>query len=174
MSRPGQKWLAHVSLAARKRASDSSFRNAYHIRNTKLYQNVGKIRYTGLLSCGRSVDAIKRENVNVYLQRSTPEKRARRGNETQERSLQKKTECGNFSLLSTSSFEVLLRFNFWILACKHHMLEFSNLWLNCFRRGNDSCESSNCQVNVKHCVEVRKRVRMRSRSFTATRLVSTL
>ena len=37
------------------------------------YQNVSEIRYTGCMVCGRSVDAIKSEKVEWYMQRSTPQ-----------------------------------------------------------------------------------------------------
>ena len=36
-------------------------------------QNVSEIRYTGCMVCGRSVDAVKSEKVERYMQRSTPQ-----------------------------------------------------------------------------------------------------
>ena len=39
---------------------------------------------------------------------------------------------------------------------------------------DNGCKRYFCYANVKHCVEVRKRVRISSCIFTATRLVSTI
>ena len=49
----------------------SDFHASYHVQNTMPYQNVSETRYTGCMVCGRSVDAIKGEKVEWYMQRST-------------------------------------------------------------------------------------------------------
>ena len=51
----------------------SDFHASYHVQNTMPYQNVSEIRYTGCMVCGRSVDVIKNEKVEWYMQRSTPQ-----------------------------------------------------------------------------------------------------
>ena len=44
-------------------STESEFRTLYYIQNTKPYDNVSEIRYTGCMICGRSVEAIKKEIV---------------------------------------------------------------------------------------------------------------
>ena len=51
----------------------SYFHASYHVQNTMPYQNVSEIRFTGCMVCGRSVDVIKNEKVEWYMQRSTPQ-----------------------------------------------------------------------------------------------------
>ena len=51
---------------------EAGFYSSYHIQNTRPYQNVSEVRYTGCMVCGRSVDAIKKEKVDWYMHRSTP------------------------------------------------------------------------------------------------------
>ena len=51
---------------------NAEFRVSYHIQNTKPYDNLSTKRYTGCIVCGRSVDAIKAENIDNYMRRSTP------------------------------------------------------------------------------------------------------
>ena len=48
------------------------FHASYHIQNTRPYQNISEVRYTGCMVCGRSVDVIKKEKVDWYMSRSTP------------------------------------------------------------------------------------------------------
>ena len=50
----------------------SNFHASYHVQNTVPYQNVSAVPYTGCMVCGRSVDSIKNEKVEWYMQRSTP------------------------------------------------------------------------------------------------------
>ena len=50
----------------------SGFYASYHVQNTVPYQNVSVVPYTGCMVCGRSVDSIKNEKVEWYMQRSTP------------------------------------------------------------------------------------------------------
>ena len=52
--------------------ADSGFRASYHIQNTRPYENVSETRYTECMVCGRSVDAIKKQRVDWYMDRSTP------------------------------------------------------------------------------------------------------
>ena len=53
-------------------SAEPEFTALYHIQNTKPYENVGEVRYTAFMVCGRSVEAIKREKVAWYMERSTP------------------------------------------------------------------------------------------------------
>ena len=50
----------------------SGFHASYHVQNTQPYEDISRVRYTGCLVCGRSVDDIKDEKVNWYMERSTP------------------------------------------------------------------------------------------------------
>ena len=48
------------------------FHASYHIQKTRPYENIGEVRYTACMICGRSVDVIKKEKVDWYMSRSTP------------------------------------------------------------------------------------------------------
>ena len=50
----------------------NGFHASYHIQNTRPYENISEVRYTGCMVCGRSVDAIKKEKTDCYMSRSTP------------------------------------------------------------------------------------------------------
>ena len=50
----------------------SGFHASYHVQNTQPYEDISRVRYTRCLVCGRSVDDIKDEKVNWYMERSTP------------------------------------------------------------------------------------------------------
>ena len=52
--------------------STSGFHASYHIQNTRPYDNLGSRRYTGCMVCGKTVDEIKDEKINWYMERSTP------------------------------------------------------------------------------------------------------
>ena len=52
--------------------SMSEFYTSYHVQNTRPHDNLSNQRYTGCMVCGRSVDEIKDEKINCYMQRSTP------------------------------------------------------------------------------------------------------
>ena len=52
--------------------AESGFRASYHIQNTTPYENVSEVRCTACMVCGRSVEAIKKEKVSWYLEKSTP------------------------------------------------------------------------------------------------------
>ena len=51
----------------------SGFHASYHVQNTRPYQKISEVRYTGCMVCGRSVDAIKKEKVEWYMRRYTPQ-----------------------------------------------------------------------------------------------------
>ena len=50
---------------------NAEFRVSFHVHNTAPYKNLSMKRYTGRNVCGRSVDSIKKENVDSYMRRST-------------------------------------------------------------------------------------------------------
>ena len=52
--------------------STSGFYASYHIQNTRPHDNLSSQRYTGCMVCGKSVDEIKDEKINWYMERSTP------------------------------------------------------------------------------------------------------
>ena len=49
-----------------------SFHASYHVQNTRPYENVSTKLYSGCMVWGRSVEAIKREKVDWYVERSKP------------------------------------------------------------------------------------------------------
>ena len=51
--------------------AESGIRACYYIQNTTPYENVSEVRYTGCMVCGRSVEAIKKEKVSLYLEKTT-------------------------------------------------------------------------------------------------------
>ena len=48
------------------------FHASYHVQNTRPYENVSTKLYSGCMVCGRSVEAIKKEKVDWYVERSKP------------------------------------------------------------------------------------------------------
>ena len=48
------------------------FHASYYIQNTRPYENISEVRYTGCMVCGRSVDVIKKEKVDWYMSKTTP------------------------------------------------------------------------------------------------------
>ena len=50
----------------------SNFHASYHVQDTRSYQNVSEMRYSGCMVYGRSMDAIKTEKTDWYMCRSTP------------------------------------------------------------------------------------------------------
>ena len=50
----------------------SGFHASYHIQNTMSYDNLSCQRYTGCMVCGKAVDEIKEEEINWYMEKSTP------------------------------------------------------------------------------------------------------
>ena len=48
------------------------FHASYHFQNTRAYENVSEVLYSGCMVCGRSADATKREKVDWYVTRSKP------------------------------------------------------------------------------------------------------
>ena len=48
------------------------FHASYHVQNTRPYENVSTRLYSGCMVCGRSVEAIKKEKVDWYVERSKP------------------------------------------------------------------------------------------------------
>ena len=52
--------------------STSGFHASYHIQNTRPYDNLSSHRYTGCMVCGKTVDEIKDEKINWYMEKSTP------------------------------------------------------------------------------------------------------
>ena len=48
------------------------FRASYHVQNTKPYENISEKLYSGCMVCGRSSEAIKKEKVDWYVERSKP------------------------------------------------------------------------------------------------------
>ena len=53
-------------------AANQSFRDSYHIQNTRPYPDVSETFYTGSLVCGHSADALKNEKVDCCMRSSTP------------------------------------------------------------------------------------------------------
>ena len=51
---------------------EMKFHASYHMQNTRPYQNVSEVRFTGCIVCGSSVDAITKEKVEWYISQSTP------------------------------------------------------------------------------------------------------
>ena len=52
--------------------STSGFYASYHIQITRPYDNLSSQRYTGCMVCGKTVDEIKDEKINWFMERSTP------------------------------------------------------------------------------------------------------
>ena len=50
----------------------AEFRASFHIQSAAPYDYLRTERYSSCMVCGRSVDAIKRERVDWYMERSTP------------------------------------------------------------------------------------------------------
>ena len=53
--------------------TESGFHESYHVQNRSPYQNISEVPYTGCMVFGHSVDAIKKENMEWYMRRSTPQ-----------------------------------------------------------------------------------------------------
>ena len=53
-------------------SSSSGFHASYHIQNVQPYANLSNERCFSSMVCGRSVDEIKQQKTNWYMERSTP------------------------------------------------------------------------------------------------------
>ena len=49
-----------------------TFHTSYHVQNTRPYENVSEVLYSGCMVRGQSADAIKKEKVDWYVARSKP------------------------------------------------------------------------------------------------------
>ena len=52
--------------------SSSDFHASYNIQNVQPYANLSNERCSSCMVCGRSVDEIKQQKTNWYMERSTP------------------------------------------------------------------------------------------------------
>ena len=71
------------------------FRASCHIQGSKPYENVSEKNCKSCMVCGRSVDAIKMEKLNIYM--SLLPQRTRNSYESKKRSIVKRSECRDFT-----------------------------------------------------------------------------
>ena len=81
---------------------EAGFHASYHFQNTRPYQKVSEVRYTGCMVCGRSVDAINEEKVDLYMQLYTPRNEPEQVMRLKKEAYENGLNAGSFLFLATA------------------------------------------------------------------------